>query len=323
MSSTAKRKLDDVEENVEGEVDEKKKKRKIQRCDTKEVNATAESISTILKTKSPEKSDSTTTTNVTNADEKKEEPVIESGFLAFADTNPWATTSATNEDSKETNSWDTTTNTDSKETNDNKSEGDSNNASWKFTMDDFSTNDTTSWDFSGYVPPTENKDEKDKSKEDPKNDEESKDSAAAEVETSLSYQKKLSNGEDNERVFCEIGQVKLYRLDNESSEWVSCGEGRVRINVPTSSSEDSDADPRIIMRNMGTNRVILNDLLRPQTEFKLDGTRIRITFVRPSSSVTFVLKFTRNLQRASEFAKAMTTLQKKASSSSSSPSEKV
>ena len=320
MSSTAKRKLDDVcEEKVE-EVNEKKKKRKIQRCDTKEVNATAESISTILKTKSPEKSDSTTTTtNAETTDEKKEEPVIESGFFAFADTNPWATTSETNEDSKETSSWDTTTNTDSKETNDtSKSEGDSNNTSWKFTMDDFGTNDNTSWDFSGYDPAKEKKDEKDTSKEDPKNDEEAKEKE--EVETSLSYQKKLSNGEDNERVFCEIGQVKLYRLDNESSEWVSCGEGRVRINVPTSSSEDSDADPRIIMRNTGTNRVILNDLLRPQTEFKLDGTRIRITFVRPSSSVTFVLKFTRNLQRASEFAQAMTTLQKK---SSSSPSEKV
>ena len=171
MSSTAKRKLDDVEENVEGEVDEKKKKRKIQRCDTKEVNATAESISTILKTKSPEKSDSTKTTTTTTTittknattDEKKEEPVIESGFLAFADTNPWATTSATNEDSKETtSSWDTTTNADSKETNDtSKSEGDSNNTSWQFTMDDFGTNDNTSWDFSGYDPAKEKKDEKD------------------------------------------------------------------------------------------------------------------------------------------------------------------
>ena len=312
MSATAKRKLDDIKETEDEKEEEikqgdekiegkKKKKRKIQRCDTKEVNATAESISTILKTKSPDtpskmdekvqsKSNESSTT-----EEKKEDPVIESGFLAFTDTNPWEATSTINADNTETNDTD-------------EPKG---NTSWKFNMDDFNETDTTAWDFSGYEP-TESKDkdeEKDKSKEDSVNEEEKK--KKEETSTTLSYQKKLSNGEDNERVLCEIGQVKLYRLDSDLNEWVSCGEGRVRINVPTSS--DNLEPPRIIMRNTGTNRVILNDLLRPQTEFKLDGTRIRITFVRPDTSVTFVLKFTRNLQRASEFAQAMTTLREKQS----------
>jgi len=259
MSSKVKRKHDDIADTDNGvkktEEEEEKKKRKIQRCHTQEVNDTADSISA-LKTKSPQKrkeegeeeskKEETTTTTT-----KPEDASIESGFLAFTNTNPWGTTSVSTSTSFES---------------DDKKQEETNNNN---TKDNKVEEETTT--------------------------------------TTLTNQRQLSNGEDNERVLCESGQVKLYRLDSDTSEWVSCGEGRARINVP--SSKDNGELPRIIMRNNGTNRVILNDILRSETEFKRDGTRIRITFVRPDSSVTFVLKFARNAERASEFAKAMTTLQ--------------
>ena len=302
MSSKVKRKHDDIADTDNGvkktEEEEEKKKRKIQRCDTQEVNDTADSISA-LKTKSPQKrkeegeeeskKEETTTTT------KPEDASIESGFLAFTNTNPWGTTSVSTSTSFESD--------DKKQ-----EETNNNNTSWEFSMDGFNSCDTTNWDFSGYET-KKNDDKKEDNKEESTTTTEKKDNKVEEetTTTTLTNQRQLSNGEDNERVLCESGQVKLYRLDSDTSEWVSCGEGRARINVP--SSKDNGELPRIIMRNNGTNRVILNDILRSETEFKRDGTRIRITFVRPDSSVTFVLKFARNAERASEFAKAMTTLQ--------------
>lgn len=91
----------------------------------------------------------------------------------------------------------------------------------------------------------------------------------------------LITGEESEANVCQMS-AKLYLFDKSTSSWLERGRGQIRLNdlrpLNSSSEDSSSPSSRLIMRTVGSLRVILNSKIFPEmTVEKPTEKNIRLT----------------------------------------------